>query len=143
MRVFLAAPFTSIYREDTGRIDSKFKKRLQKIVKLIMKKGHIVESAHLREKWGKNLMSPSEFTPLDLKLIKECDLVIAYVGDQPSGVFVELGWASAFKKKIIVLAEQPISRLSPLVQELGQITEAMILDFKDEKELLLKLGTLI
>jgi len=88
-------------------------------------------------------MPPHEFTPLDLKQIKECDLVIAYVGHQPSSVYVELGWASALEKKIIILTEQPISQLPPLVQELSTITEAITISSKDEKELLKKLASLL
>jgi len=106
-------------------------------------KGHDVISAHVREDWGQNLMPPEEFTPLDLNLIKECDLVIAYVDYQPSGVYVELGWASALKKKIIVLAEKPVSQLSPLVQGLSRITETVIISFEDEDELLTQLATFL
>jgi len=144
MRVFLAAPFSSVYRKRTGRIDSKFRKRLESIIKLLTEKGHDVICAHIREDWGQNLMSPDEFTPLDLDLIKECDVVIAYVDDyQPSGVYIEMGWASALRKKIIVLAERPISQLSPLVQGLPRITETIIVSFRDENELLMKLATLL
>jgi len=143
MRIFLAAPFSNVYRSRLGKVDSRFRKRLETIIKLIMKEGHDVISAHLRENWGQNLMPPSEFVPLDFNLIKECDLVIAYISDQPSGVYVELGWASALKKKIIVLTDQPISQLSPLVQELPRITQAVIISFKDENDLLMKLAALL
>jgi len=143
MRIFLAAPFSSVYRKRTGKIDSKFRERLETIIKLITEKGHNVISAHVRENWGQNLMSPDEFTPLDLNLIKECNLVVAYLGHQPSGVYVELGWASALQKRIIVLAEHPISQLSPLVQGLSRITETTIISFRDENELVTKLATLL
>jgi nucleoside 2-deoxyribosyltransferase len=139
MKIFLAAPLTSAYRKDTGRFDPKIKRILQRIIKLLKENGHEVISAHEREKWGRDLMSPSEFTPLDMKLIKECDLVIAYINDKPSGVYIEIGWASALNKKIIILTTQSISELSPLVQGLSQITDTTIINFKNENELLEKL----
>jgi len=143
MNVFLAAPFTSVWQEQTGLINSKFRKRLQRIIDLIAKKGHNVVSAHIRENWGENIMDPNKLTPLDVKLIKECDLVIAYINSQPSGVYIELGWASIFKKRVIILTEQPISQLSPLMQGMGQITETTIINFKSENELLKKLSSLL
>lgn len=101
--------------------------------------GHQVISAHLRENWGKNLMAPSEFTPLDIDAIKNCDVVIAYVDLKPSGVYIELGWASALGKKTIIITETPISQLSPLLIGLSMMNKATVIEFKDIEDLLNKL----
>jgi nucleoside 2-deoxyribosyltransferase len=143
MKIFLSAPFSSVYNEQKGIVDPKFRERLQKIITLIKKKNHDILSSHLRENWGKNRMHPSEFTLLDIKEIKSCDLVIAYLNSQPSGVYMELGWASAFKKKIIIITEQPLSQLTPLIGGLNRITETIIIKFKDENELLRKLDSVL
>ena len=143
MRIFLSAPFSSVYREQTGSVDPKFRDRLEKIITLIKEKNHELISAHLREKWGKKRIHPNVFIPLDLKEIEECDLVIAYLGHQPSGVYIELGWASAFKKNIIIITEQPISQLSPLIQGLNRITKTIIINFREESELLAKLASVL
>lgn len=139
MKIFLAAPFTSFYKKETGIFDPKVRRVLQRIIKKLTEMGHNVISAHMREKWGRNLMPPSKLTPLDMKLIEECDLVIAYISDVPSGVYVEIGWASAFKKRIIILTDQPLSELSPLIQGLHNVTDTSIITFENENELLAKL----
>ena len=143
MKVFLAAPFTSFLQKKKGTVDTGFRNKLQKIIDLISQSGHTVLSSHLRENWGKDLMPPQEAAPLDLNLIKECDLVIAYLNSQPSGVFVELGWASALKKKIVILTEIPVTELSPLVQGLPSISDVTFLFFRNENELLKELQTVL
>lgn len=139
MKIFLAAPFTGFCKKETGTFDPKVRRVLQRVIKLLTGMGHNVVSAHVRENWGRNLMPPSKLTPLDMKLIEECDLVIAYISDMPSGVYVEIGWASAFKKKIVILTDQPVSKLSPLIQGLHNVTDTRIITFKNENELTVKL----
>jgi nucleoside 2-deoxyribosyltransferase len=142
LKVFLAAPFTSFLKKK-GIVDAKFHNKLQKIIDVISQSGHTVLSSHLRENWGRDLLPPQEIAPLDFSLIKECDLMIAYLNNQPSGVFVELGWASALKKRIVILTETPVAELSPLVQGLSFFSNATFVFFRSEKEMVKNLQKIL
>ena len=68
--------------------------------------------------------------------IRNCDLLVAYLGDPLSyGVQMELGFAAAFEKPIIVIHE---SHINPpyLVNGLGGITRFSNVTFNNEAELL-------
>lgn len=141
MRIFLGAPFTN-YLNDKG-----FNKELKKTIKSIMnsleKKGHIVRSAHVREGFGSKLMLPEVCTPLDFEEVKKCELFIAIPSNPPSGgVHIELGWASAIKKDIILCIKKN-GKYSPLVQGISKISNVRTVLFNDYSELTDKIISLL
>jgi nucleoside 2-deoxyribosyltransferase len=67
-------------------------------------------------------LAPEICTPADFTAMTRCDVVCALVGRPPSGgVAVELGWASALAKPVLLLVDTE-SGASPLITGLDAIT---------------------
>lgn len=53
------------------------------------------------------MMTPQECTRLDYEHIRDCDLFVAFPGSPASpGTHIELGWASALGRPMILLLEE-------------------------------------
>lgn len=131
MNVFIAFPFTDIIDQNTNTVKTESKLFLEKIMNSLLEQGHYVFLAHHREEWGKKLMTAEQCTPADLEEMKTTDIVLAFPGENPSGgVQVELGWASALKKKIYLFLHTH-TNYSPLVYGLSTITEAEIIKYEN------------
>ena len=113
------APFTLEVDSDTETLNSGRRELLERIILLLESEGHDVSSAQKREAWGKEIMPPETCTPLDYVGIRNADVVVAIPGDPASGgTHIELGWATAHGKQLVVLLEQD-RYYSPLVYGLG------------------------
>jgi nucleoside 2-deoxyribosyltransferase len=123
-RVFLAAPFTQLIGADTGTVDAGWRNQIGALYDALRGRGYSVFLAHDREAWGEGLMTPSQCTPLDHKEMVNADVVCAYPGAPPSyGVHVELGWASAMGKPLLLLLDAGTA-YSPLLSGIGEVTRA-------------------
>ncbi len=120
-RIFLAAPFTR-YLKDDG-FDSHAFEQITQLLLMLRKHGYTVFSAHEREEFGDQLMSSELCTRLDFEEMTQCDIVVAIMSDNSYGVCVELGWASAFNKPIILVNSDKKPCPSPLIEGIGQITQ--------------------
>jgi nucleoside 2-deoxyribosyltransferase len=146
-RVFLAAPFTQFISSD-GVVEAPARSQLSTLRAALMANGHSVFLAHEREAWGAELMTPQQCTPLDFAEMQETDVVCAYLGEPPSyGVHIELGWASALDKPILLLVNSTVA-YSPLVWGLSEMTEVRVLEVNglledSTAEILEGLGTLL
>lgn len=104
MNIFVAAPFVGKIDPRNGKVEPFFRGELSSIICSLREQGHDVSSAHEREGWGENLMPAEVCTPLDFQAIEECDLLIAIPGDPASGgVHIEIGYATALEKPIILV----------------------------------------
>lgn len=122
-RVFLAAPFTKHLKVD-GFDKSAFN-NITSLISLLRELGYSVFSAHEREAFGEILMTPETCTLLDFKEMNQCDIVIALITDNSFGVSLELGWASALKKSIILYRKEGQPFSSPLIEGIGEITDSI------------------
>ncbi len=77
--------------------------------------GHTIFSAHVAERFGEltETFTPKSIWQRDRKWMGECDLFVAVLPSdgtgallRTDGTFIELGWASALKKPIIVMTER-------------------------------------
>ncbi len=135
MQIFLGAPFTQDINKNTSIVHTHKVNFIINLIEQLEQKGHVVRNAHKREKFGKELMHPLVCTKEDFKEIQDCDLFLAIVGNPPSGgVQVELGWASALNKRIILLLHEE-TEYSPLVNGLSSVTDSKIIRFRDETEI--------
>lgn len=131
-RVFLAAPFTSYLKD--GKFDTEKFKEINFLISFFQNHGFSVFSAHEREKFGQNLMPPEECTVLDFQEMNQCDFVVALIDDKSFGVSLELGWASALKKPIILYQGKTQNFTTPLIEGISQLTDTIVIN--DYKSLL-------
>lgn len=132
LKIFVAYPFSGILNEDKDLIFDGNKNFLIEFREQLINKGHYVFMAHYREHWGKQLMTPDECTLDDLKEMVCTDLVVAFPGPPFSGgVHIELGWASSFKKRIILMLKEG-EDYSPLILGLGTVCDASIYYYKKQ-----------
>jgi nucleoside 2-deoxyribosyltransferase len=82
---------------------------------------------------GEVYIEPIEMAGNCFKQIDSSDLVIAYP-EKSRGVHIELGWAASRGKKIIVLMKNG-EKTSSMISGLESVTDAMIIRFKDNKDL--------
>jgi len=131
MRIFVAAPFTGSIQKETRRLPDDYRQWLAKIIRELRASGHEVLCAHEREQWGEKLDSPETAIHLDWEAIRKSDVLLAYLGNPPSpGVQMELGYASALQKTIIVASEKH-SDVPYLVRGLTRITNTIFVQFED------------
>lgn len=141
-KVFLAGPFKSLVHPKTGEMNHGEKQKLLKLITFFEEKGFAVHNAHKREEWGKEFMTPDECTAIDFEEIRTCDLFVAFPGTPPSpGTHIEIGWASALQKPIILLLEEG-EDYAFLIQGLGTVANVTFIYFQKEKDYLDKLEQL-
>ncbi|MFH1917083.1 MAG: nucleoside 2-deoxyribosyltransferase [Nanoarchaeota archaeon] len=136
---FIAAPFASYMNPETSQVHDEKKRNLEDLIKVVQDCGYQVRNAHYREEWGAKWMDPEICTPLDYEDIKASLVLIAIPGNPASGgVHIELGWASALNKRIILLLENN-KHYSNLVEGLGTVTNVSYIWFDDFHDGLSKL----
>jgi nucleoside 2-deoxyribosyltransferase len=123
-RIFFACPISDHIDPFTRRLQPAYEQFVRSIYALLQDASRDIFLALEREKWGQNLMAPDTCTPLDFAEMERCDVVVAYPG-KSCGVAVELGWASALGKPIILLIDENTST-SPLVRGIGSLPGARV-----------------
>lgn len=135
-RVFLAGPFKHLMDPATGLLAPAMKQRLEAIIQLLEAKQLAVHCAHRREAWGAEMMTPAECTKIDYDEIARADLLLAFPGVPASpGTHIELGWASAMQKQVVLLLErdQPYAFL---VRGLHRVTRVAEITFSSDDDLM-------
>jgi nucleoside 2-deoxyribosyltransferase len=106
-RIFLAGPFKALVEQDTGIMRTSDRTRFESLIGHMEREGYLVHNAHRREQWGAAFLTPDECTHLDFQEISGCDVFVAFPGAPASpGTHLEIGWASALGKPIILLLEE-------------------------------------
>jgi len=123
-KVFLAAPFTKHLKG--GIFDRSELNKITSLISVLREIGYLVFSAHEREAFGEKLMTPETCTFLDFKEMNQCEIVIALITDNSYGVSLELGWASALRKSIILYQDEGKPFSTPLIEGIGEITNSII-----------------
>lgn len=121
-RLFVAGPFKSLVCRQTGQMAEHHIAIFATIITYFEQKGWMVHSAHRRESWGKEMMTPEQCTRIDYDEIDQCDYLVAFPGSPASpGTHIELGWASALQKPIVLVLEKE-REYAFLVRGLHRIT---------------------
>jgi nucleoside 2-deoxyribosyltransferase len=103
--VFLGGPFKALVDAD-GNMRAEERTRLEKLIAGLEAAGYHVHNAHRRESWGAKFMTPEECTKLDFEQISASDVFVAFPGSPASpGTHIEIGWASALGKPVVLLLE--------------------------------------
>lgn len=121
MKVFFAIPYSQLCNEKY-EVKKEYRIFLEKLVNETKRLGCDYFLAHERENWGKKYSSAEESTQIDFNTIKNSDLVCVIPGVPNSGgVHVEIGWASANKRKMIIFLKKDY-HYSPMVTGIHKIT---------------------
>lgn len=121
-KMFLAGPFKAIVDKTSGTMSQDDVDLFSSIIDYFEGQGWSVHCAHKREKWGREFMEPAVCTVIDYEEISKADVLVAFPGSPASpGTHIELGWASAMKKPIVMLLEEG-KEYAFLVRGLPEIT---------------------
>lgn len=102
-KMFIACPISKYLTEDG--IDNNFEIFIKDIIQFCRQYFKEVYIALEREEFGKKKMYGSDCTIPDYEAIKESDVLLA-IPEDSMGVSIEIGWASALKKEVIVLLDK-------------------------------------
>jgi nucleoside 2-deoxyribosyltransferase len=128
LTVFVCGPFTEAMN---GKgLDQGLRRFLELVHETLQGGGFEVTSAHRYERWGQDDPPPALIAKRDLEWMRECATSVMVLGtpSQPTwrtdGTFVELGWATALKRPIVVVGNLDAYR-SPLVRGLPSVLGGM------------------
>ena len=143
-KAYIAAPFTEksvdkIKTQVYGEIkDISYRNFLEVIENALKETGFETFLPHRDiQKWGSIYIEPTIVVKKSLEALNSCDLLVTYP-EKSAGANIELGWASAFNKKIIVLIHE---REMPSLMQIGLegLNDTKILRFRDITDLRFKL----
>lgn len=138
LKVFVGGPIQ--HALDGTHFDERVKQIILFIIDRLREANCLISSAHLLERFGLDTadLNPDEVARRDFRLMQECDFFVAVLvpadGEgilRTDGTHVELGWASAMQKPVIIVTmQQCMPHLSHLVRGLNQITGVRFLDLE-------------
>ncbi|MGI5478656.1 nucleoside 2-deoxyribosyltransferase [Streptomyces lavendofoliae] len=134
--LFLAGPFIQLLDPLTGRMPADAQTPFTVLIDHFEAQGLTVHNAHRREAWGAELMHPEVCTRIDQDEIRKADVFVAMPGHPASpGTHIEIGWASAFNKPIVLLLEKD-REYTFLVQGLHTVATVQYVEYTDIAEVL-------
>ncbi|MFC0543438.1 nucleoside 2-deoxyribosyltransferase [Kutzneria chonburiensis] len=105
--VFVGGPFYGLVNPETGVMAPRDQSKINRIIEHFEQGGAKVYNAHRREQWGAQFLTAPVCTKLDYTEIAQSDVFVAYPGVPVSpGTHVEVGWASALGKPMVLLLER-------------------------------------
>lgn len=129
-KIFIACPFIK-YVKGQEFINNNYRKFTEDLHALCLEYASEVFLALKREDYGaKPLQNYS--CAIDLEELESSDIIVA-LPDDSMGVAVELGWASALGKQIILVLNKDC-QYSALVKNITTITPGFIIWYEGEEE---------
>jgi hypothetical protein len=126
--IFIATPITPLL-DNANLFSGKNKERLSFIISSVRKySDRKIFCAIEREQWGEELMPAHICTRLDLQAMIDSKFVLAFPSTS-YGVHVELGWASALNKPIVLIMNKNEGYKSPLIEGVNTITPTITIEF--------------
>jgi len=102
MKIFVATSYSSQVNYETGQVFPEFRDFLENQFTTLEQFGEIFSGIRYDD-YQINHAAPDEAFRLDLKEIKESDVLVAFLGEKVSaGVQTEIGMALAFGKKVLL-----------------------------------------
>jgi exopolyphosphatase/guanosine-5'-triphosphate,3'-diphosphate pyrophosphatase len=146
LRVYLAAPFSSLTTTVPGRAygefwDTEFAELLESIEGILKERGLEVTLPHRdRGKWGQAYIDPFSICEMCHELVAGSDIVIA-LPKSARGVHYEIAWATELRKLLFVFIqeEEDVSIFTPGLPGLGPF---VLRTYVDAADLLEQVGRL-
>ena len=130
MNIFISCPISKYYNSD-NKIDGDYIDFLEKIYCICSEKSNSVYLAIKNDNYNIEEMASDEVCTLtDYNALLQADLIFA-IPEDSQGVAIELGWASALKKKVIIAYENGYT-YSSLIKALSEVTDTTLL-FMDKE----------
>lgn len=134
--VFVGGPFFHLVDPTTGLMPEADQKRFNRLIGYFEDQGVTVYNAHRREAWGAQFLTAPECTKLDFTEISQSDLFVAFPGVPVSpGTHVEIGWASALGKPMVLFLERD-KKHTFLVTGLETVANVEFIWFDDPTEII-------
>lgn len=132
-KMSLAGPFKALVDADTHVMGDAAIDKYTSIIDFFETQGWDVHCAHRREHWGREFMEPSECTRIDYTEIAACDVFVAFPGAPASpGTHIEIGWASAWNKPIVLLLDEG-AEYAFLVRGLSAVADVQMITIDPEQ----------
>ncbi|WP_405765008.1 nucleoside 2-deoxyribosyltransferase [Streptomyces sp. NBC_01538] len=130
-KVYVGGPFQAVLHGDQLRIHDAYRGLYEDLIDGFEQRGWRVFNAHRREAWGAQMLDAPTSTRMDFADIAECDVVVATPGANPAspGTHIELGWASALGKKIVLLLQEGES-YAALIDGLPAVADVTFVPFR-------------
>lgn len=129
-KIFISCPYIK-YINSVGYFDNdEYKTFIEQLYELCKKYADDVFMALKRDKYGEQ---PTKgYTCVhDFRELENSDLVVAFPDDS-MGVAVEIGWASALEKKLILILNEN-QKYSPLVKDITKVTEGKTVWYQNKE----------
>lgn len=128
-RVFLATPSLRLTGPADGVFPLALRTRVTDLRTALLDCGVKVFSSHHDEAWMARGAMPGPRVPSVHRAVVSADVVVASVTSPlSSGIALELGWASAMRKPIVLLVDRSIAH-NPLVTALEQVCPVLALTY--------------
>jgi hydroxymethylcytosylglucuronate/cytosylglucuronate synthase len=130
-KVYVGGPFQAVLDGDRLRIDARYQALYEELIDAFEQRGWQVFNAHRREAWGGQMLDAPTSTRTDFTDIADCDLFVATPGARPAspGTHIEIGWASALGKRIVLLLQAGES-YAALVNGLPTVADVTFVPFR-------------
>ena len=133
--VFVGGPIQHAIGAD-GCFDDGIRRVIERVISGLVEQGHKVLSAHLHERFGEmdGRGKFQEVCARDYRWMRQCDAFVAVLPLDANGnvvvsngTSVELGWASAMGKPIVIVCD-PAPKYSHLIIGLDAIADVVKID---------------
>jgi len=129
LRVFLAAPSLRLTGPADGVFTLALRAKVTALREALLDAGVTVFSQHHDDCWTTRGLGTGFRVPSAFRGMQSADLCFAYVESPLSaGVGMELGWASALRKPLVLLVDQAATH-NPMISTLEEVSPVLPLKF--------------
>jgi nucleoside 2-deoxyribosyltransferase len=132
MKIFASGPLRRTL-DESGKMDKKYVDKIKKLRMFLEAKGHDVFIPHEVDDFYKSF-NPVNVVKTDYKEIRNADLMIIYPDYPPSGgACVELGWATGWAKRVILLLKRD-KDYSSLIKGISELNRVIIIGYSNNDQ---------
>ncbi len=137
-KIYISAPFKTFTNDIENRFygvfsDKDYQEFLESVDDFLIKRGFETCLPHRDEGlWGETYILPEDIAKICFRRIRDCDIVLCFPGTS-RGVHIEVGYAAALHKEIVVLLLEG-ERESTLLRGLDKVTAFKVERYSTKNE---------